>query len=76
MDTIQLTVILSKDKFRRGVFQGAYPSDKLPGSVSQYPALFMANVDTVTSQVRIGWRFISPTLDEKMDLLQICSAQI
>ena len=26
--------------------RGLYPSDKLPASVSQYPALFMANVDT------------------------------
>ena len=35
-----------KDKFTRGVFQGVYPSDKLPASVSQFPALLIANVDT------------------------------
>ena len=46
MDTIQLTLTLRKDKFTRGVFQGVYPSDKLPASVSQYPALYIANVDT------------------------------
>ena len=46
MDTIQLIVILRKDKFTRGVFQGVYPSDKLPASVSQNPALYIANVDT------------------------------
>ena len=46
MDTIQPTLILRKDKFTRGVFQGVYPSDKLPASVSQYPALYIANVDT------------------------------
>ena len=46
MDTIQLTLILRKDKFTRGVFQGVYPSDKLPASVSQYPAPYIANVDT------------------------------
>ena len=46
MNTIQLTLILRKDKFTRGVFQGVYPSDKLPASVSQYPALYIANVDT------------------------------
>ena len=46
MDTIQLTVILRKDKYTRGVFQGVYPSDKLPTSVSSFPALFIANVDT------------------------------
>ena len=46
MDTIQLTLILRKDKFTGGVFQGVYPSDKLPASVSQYPALYIANVDT------------------------------
>ena len=46
MDTTQLTLILRKDKFTRGVFQGVYPSDLLPASVSHYPALFIANVDT------------------------------
>ena len=46
MDTVQLTLILRKDKYTRGVFQGVYPSDKLPISVSSYPALFIANVDT------------------------------
>ena len=46
MDTIQLTFILRKDRYMRGVFQGLYPSDKLPTSVSSYPALFIANVDT------------------------------
>ena len=46
MDTIQLTLILRKDKFTRGVFQGVYPLDKLPASVSQYAALYIANVDT------------------------------
>ena len=46
MDTVQLTLILRKDKYTRGVFQGVYPSDKLPTSVSSYPALFIANVDT------------------------------
>ena len=46
MDTIQLTLILRKDKFTRGLFQGVYPSDQLPASVSHYPALFIANVDT------------------------------
>jgi len=28
------------------VFQGVYPSDKLPATISVYPALFIANVDT------------------------------
>ena len=46
MNTIQLTRILRKDKYTRGVFQGVYPSDKLPTSISSYPALFIANVDT------------------------------
>ena len=46
MDTIQLTLVLRKDRYTRGVFQGVYPSDKLPTSVSSYPALFVANVDT------------------------------
>ena len=47
MDTIiQLTLILRKDKYTRGVFQGVYPSDKLPTSILLYPALFIAIVDT------------------------------
>ena len=46
MDTIQKTLILRKDKCTRAVFQRVYRSDKLPASVLQYPALFMANVDT------------------------------
>ena len=46
MDTIQLTLILRKDKYTRGVFHGVYPSDKLPTTVSSFPSLFIANVDT------------------------------
>ena len=47
MDTIQLTLILREDKYTQGVFQGVYPSDKLPTIIfKSYPALFMANVDT------------------------------
>ena len=46
MDTVQLTIILRKDRYTRGVFQGVYPSDKLPTRVSSFPALFIANVDT------------------------------
>ena len=46
MDTIQLTIILRKDRYTRGVFQGVYSSDKLPTNISSYPALFIANVDT------------------------------
>jgi len=46
MDTVQLTLIMRKDKYTRGMFQGVFPSDKLPTSVSSYPALFIANVDT------------------------------
>ena len=33
-------------KYFRGVFQGVYPSDKLPTGFSSFPALFIANVDT------------------------------
>ena len=46
MNSTQLTHILRKDKYTRAVFQGVYPSDKLPTSVSSFPALFIANVDT------------------------------
>ena len=46
MNTIQLASILRKDKFTRTVFQGVYPSDKLPTGVSSFPALLIANVDT------------------------------
>ena len=46
MDTVQLTLIFKKDRYTRGVFQGVYPSDKLPRCVSSYPALLITNVDT------------------------------
>ena len=46
MNTTQLAIILKKDKYTRAVFQGVYPSDKLPTEVSSFPALFIANVDT------------------------------
>ena len=46
MNSTQLAIILKKDKYTRAVFQGVYPSDKLPTSVSSFPALFIANVDT------------------------------
>ena len=46
MDTVQLTLVLRKDRYTRGVFQGVYSSDKLPTNISSYPALFIANVDT------------------------------
>ena len=46
LDTVQLALILRKDRYTQGVFQGVYPSDKLPASVSSYPALFTANVGT------------------------------
>ena len=46
MDTIQLTIILRKDRYTCGVFQGVYPSDKLPTSVLSFLALFIAIVDT------------------------------
>ena len=46
MNTIELSLILRRDKYSRAVFQGVFPSDKLPSSVLSYPALFIANVDT------------------------------
>ena len=46
MNSTQLAIILKKDKYTRAVFQGVYPSDKLPTRVSSFPALFIANVDT------------------------------
>ena len=46
MNSTQLAIILTKDKYIRAVFQGAYPSDKLPTRVSSFPTLFIANVDT------------------------------
>ena len=57
MDITQLTLILRNDKFTRGVFQGVYPSDLLPASVSHYPALFIANVDT---SEKPGSHWVSP----------------
>lgn len=46
MNTSQLAIIFKKDKNTCAVFQGVYPLDKLPTSVSFFPALLIANVDT------------------------------
>ena len=54
MDTIQLTFILRKGKYTRGVFHGVYPSDKLPRTVLSFPALFIAHVDT-SEKPRSHW---------------------
>ena len=45
MDTIQLTLFSEKDKFTQGVFEGVYPSDKLPASIPTLSAPHIANVD-------------------------------
>ena len=44
MDTIQLTLFSEKDKFTQGVFEGVYPSDKLPASIPTLSAPHIANV--------------------------------
>ena len=59
MNSTQLAIILTKDKYTRAVFQGVYPSDKLPTRVSSSPALFIANADTSQSLDHTGLRFIS-----------------
>ena len=59
MNSTQLAIILKKDKYTRAVFQGVYPSDKLPTRVSSFPALFIANVDTSDRLDHSGLRFIS-----------------
>ena len=46
MNSTQLAIILKKDKYTYALFQGEYPSDKLPTRVSSFPALFIANVDS------------------------------
>ena len=57
MDTIQLTLILRKDKFTRGVFQGVYHVYQVFHITQPCTSPMWTQV---TSQVRIGWRFISP----------------
>ena len=46
MNSTQLAIILTKDKYTRALFQEVHPSDKPPKRVSSFPALFIANVDT------------------------------
>ena len=46
MNSTQLAIILTKDKYTRVVFQGVYPADKLPTRISSFPTLFIANVNT------------------------------
>ena len=46
MNSTQLAIIWTKDKYTRALFQGVYSWVKLPTRVSSFPALFIANVDT------------------------------
>ena len=78
MDTIQLTFILRKDKYTRGVFHGVYPSDKLPRTVSSFPALFIANVDTSEKPGShwVAFYFKKGPRGEIFRLLRITSEQL
>ena len=64
-------LILRKDKYTRGVFQGVYPSDKLPKSVSSYPALFIANVDT-SDKPGSHWAAFYFTKDREGEFFDSC----
>ena len=46
MNTIDRAITLKKDKYTCAVFQGECPWNKLRTSVSSFPALFIANMDT------------------------------
>ena len=45
MDTLQLTRLLSQNRYTKKYFQGVYPSDLLPSKVRK-PALIIANTDS------------------------------
>ena len=45
MNTQQLVQVLQTDRATKPYFQGVFPSDQLPLSISHYPAAVVANVD-------------------------------
>ena len=45
MNTRQLAAVMSTDRYTKSLFQGVFPSDRLPSRIKQYPAGLMANVD-------------------------------
>ena len=61
MNSTQLAIILTKDNYTRAVFQGVYPSDKLPklqGFRPSQPCLLPTWI-LVRSLDHTGLRFIS-----------------
>ena len=54
MNTQELIEILSKNCYTKSSFQGVYPSDLLPAVVKDFPASFVANVDS-SSQPGSHW---------------------
>ena len=45
MNTRQLAAVMSTDQYTKSLFQGVFPSDRLPSRIKQYPAGLIANVD-------------------------------
>lgn len=44
MNSLEITNILKADRFTAGIFQGVYPSDRLP-NVVKYPSAYIINTD-------------------------------
>ena len=45
MNTRQLAAVMSTDRYTKSLFQGVFPSVRLPSRIKQYPAGLIANVD-------------------------------
>ena len=54
MNTKQLAVVMSTDRYIKDLFQGVFPSDRLPSRIKQYPPGLIANVDR-SNKPRSHW---------------------
>lgn len=61
MNTAQITQILQTDPWTRDVFQGVYPRDQLPRTISKYPSAYVCNTQPHTDE---GEHWIAIYLDE------------
>ena len=61
MNTKQLAAVMSTDRYTKSLFQGVFPSDRLPSRIKQYPAGLIANVDR---SKKLGSHWIAIYIDK------------
>ena len=64
MNTLQLKEAVEQDKSAQQQFRGVFPSDLLPEEVTEYPSVYIANVDP-SSKAGSHWVAFYFTKDKK-----------